>query len=150
MTDQDHAPEGPVPGDIIEFATDAGPRHAQVTHLRAPYPDVFRAIAPNPAATTPAEIAKGKTAFTAMVELGSALRHDGAALRVIGHATIPQESRAFPTFRLPIRNRDGEIVYWWMWDGEGLSVAPEAEETDLPIREILPVVELKKRLADLR
>ena len=150
MTDQDHAPEGPVPGDIIEFDTDAGPRHAQVTHLRAPYPDVLRAIAPNPTATTPAEIANGKTVFTAMVELSRGLRDNGSALRVIGHATIPGESRAFPTFRLPIRNRDGEIVYWWMWDGEGLMVAPEAGETDLPIREILPVAELKKRLAVLR
>lgn len=150
MTEQDRTPEGAVPGDIVEIETEAGVRHVQVTHLRAPYPDVLRAIAPNPAAANPVEIAKGKTAFTAMVELSRALRDDSVAMRVIGHATIPQEHRAFPTFRLPIRNRDGEIVYWWMWDGEGLTVAPEAAETDLPIREILPVAELKKRLAVLR
>jgi len=150
MTDQAAASNGPAPGDIIEVSTQNGPRHVQITHLRAPYPDVLRAIVPTPCATDPVDIAKGKTAFTAMVELGPALRDDRFSMRMIGHATIPHDSRAFPLFRLPIRNRAGEIVYWWTWDGEGLTVAPDAGETNLPIREILPVAELEKRLAALR
>lgn len=136
------------PGDIVAVDTTNGLRHVQITHLRAPYPDVLRAIDPT-GAERPEDIAKGKTAFIAMVELGRALRDDTVATRIIGHATIPQNDRAFPTFRLPIRNKAGEIVYWWTWDGEGLSVAPEAGETDLPIREILPVGALRTRLANL-
>lgn len=139
----------PTPGDIVEIDTEAGPRHVQITHLRAPYPDVVRAILPGPGAADPAAIAKWRTGFIAMVEFGRSFRDDGGSMRVIGHATIPREARRFPTFRLPIRNRDGDIVYWWMWDEEGLTVAPEAGDTDLPIREVLPVETLKKRLVEL-
>lgn len=152
MTYQDRTQSSDIPklapGDIVAIDTDRGIRHAQITHLRAPYPDVLRAIEPT-GASEPADIAKGKTAFIAMVELARALRDETVSTRVIGHATIPQADRAFPTFRLPIRNKAGEIVYWWAWDGEGLSVAPEAGVTDLPIREILPVARLRARLADL-
>lgn len=136
------------PGDIVSVETESGLRHVQITHLRAPYPDVLRAIEPM-GSDQPEDIAKGKTAFIAMVELARALRNERVGTMLIGHATIPQEDRAFPIFRLPIRNKAGEIVYWWTWDGEGLSVAPDAGDTNLPIREILPVEELRKRLADL-
>ncbi len=149
MTDPAKTPPRIAPGDIIAIETAAGTRHVQITHLRAPSPDVLRAIAPEAGAEGATAIAKGKTAFTAMVELARALRDEAAAVRVIGHATIPQESRAFPLFRLPIRNREGEIVYWWTWDGEGLAVSPDAGETDLPIREILPFDLLKERLSRL-
>lgn len=137
------------PGDIVAIDTGTGPRHLQVTHLRAPYPDVVRAIRPIVGATTPEDIAKGETAFTAMVELTPTLNSDTTSARVVGHATIPQAHRPFPTFRMPIRNRQGEIVYWWTWDGQGLSVAPDAGETDLPIREIVPVETLRHRLSEL-
>ena len=82
------------PGDIVAIATPNGVRHVQVTHLRAPYPDVLRAIEPVPAAETPEQIAKGKTAFIAMVELASAFRDTAVSTRVVGHATIPQDCRA--------------------------------------------------------
>lgn len=151
-----HLPQSPkagtdrlAPGDILEITTDAGPRHLQVTHVRAPYPDVIRAIAPVSGARSATEIAKGKTAFTAMVELSRALSDEAAQTRTIGHAPVPEDARAFPLFRLPIRNRDGEIVYWWHWDGEGLRVAPEAGDSDLPTREVMPMVRLRARLSTL-
>ncbi|MDU8945719.1 hypothetical protein [Ovoidimarina sediminis] len=134
------------PGDIVAIETGAGTAHVQITHLRAPYPDVLRAIRPN-GASAPDEIAKGETAFVAMVELARALKKQSASVRVIGHATIPKADRAFPVFRMPIRNKAGEIVYWWTWDGDGLSVSPEAGDTDLPIREIMTVSALCERLA---
>lgn len=151
-----HLPHGPdagpvplAPGDILEISTDAGPRHVQVTHVRAPYPDVVRAIAPVSGARSADEIARGDTVFTAMVELSRALSEEGAQARPIGHAPLPEAARTFPLFRLPIRNRDGEIVYWWHWDGEGLSVAPDAGDSDLPIREVMPMARLRARLAAL-
>jgi hypothetical protein len=137
------------PGDIIAIETSAGRRHVQVTHIRAPYPDVVRAITPAANTSTPDEIAKGDTAFSAMVELGKALRDDAVKTTVIGRADVPAAARPFPLFRLPIRNRAGEIVYWWHWDGEGLTVAPDAGDSDLPIREVLPVAQLEARLSDL-
>ena len=139
----------PQPGDVIAVETDRGTRYIQVTHLRSPYPDVIRAIRPPLGADAAEDIAKGATAFVAMVELGRALRDEMIATRVIGHATIPPDNRAFPTFRLPIRNKAGEIVYWWTWDGEGLSVAPGAADMDIPIREIVPTEALRQRLAGL-
>lgn len=151
MSDQSANPTAraaPKPGDIVAFETASGTRHVQVTHLRAPYPDVLRAIVPN-GGSAPQEIATGRTAFIAMAELARAFAGGTEGARIVGHAPIPQEARAFPAFRLPIRNRAGEIVYWWMWDGDGLSIAPDADDTDLPIREVLPVDDLRRRLAGL-
>jgi|TARA_Y100000022_G_scaffold86847_1_gene74842 hypothetical protein len=138
----------PVPGDIIAVDTGTGTAYVQITHLRAPYPDVLRAINPV-AGTGPEEIAKGNTAFVAMVELARALADPCIETRIIGHATIPPADRAFPLFRMPIRNKAGDVVYWWTWNGEALAVAPDAGETDLPIREILPLDDLRKRLTAL-
>jgi len=152
MSDNIQTTETPprlAPGDIIAIDTAAGVRHVQVTHLRAPYPDVLRAIRPTSGAEAANEIAAGDTAFCGMVELARAFHDDGGAVRRRGHATIPEADRAFPLFRLPIRNRAGEIVYWWTWDGDSLSVAPEAAASDLPIREVLPLTALSDRLEAL-
>lgn len=137
------------PGDILAFETQKGARYAQVTHLRAPYPDVLRVLNPVQGTASAEELAKGETAFVAMVELGKAMQDDTARPRVIGSAAIPQAHKDFPTFRLPIRNKAGEIVYWWMWDGDGLSVAPDDVDMVLPIREVMPVSVLMERLAAL-
>ena len=45
--------------------------------------------------------------------------------------------------------RAGGIVYWWVWDGEGLSVAPDTDDANLPIREVLPLDALRRRLSEL-
>lgn len=140
----------PAPGDIIAIDTGVGIAHVQITHMREPYPDVLRAIRPAPAAGNgPEEIAKGKTAFVAMVELANALTDPSIETRIIGHATIPQADRAFPLFRLPVRNKAGDVVYWWTWNGEALALAPDAGKIDLPIREVLPLNDLRKRLSKL-
>lgn len=139
----------PSPGDVIAIETDRGTRYVQVTHLQSPYPDVVRAIRPPLGADAAEELAKGATAFIAMVELGRALRDEAVSAKVIGHAVIPQDCRAFPTFRLPIRNKAGEVVYWWAWDGSSLRVAPEAADSDMPVREIVSVDVLRCRLAEL-
>lgn len=137
------------PGDIVAIGTSSGPRHVQVTHVRPPYPDVVRAIRPVEGARSKDEIARGDTAFAAMVELAKAIDDGTAKTTVIGRAAVPERYRGFPVFRLPIRNKAGEIVYWWHWDGEGLTVAPEGGDSDLPIREVLPMARLEARLADL-
>ena len=136
------------PGDIVAIETARGTRHVQITHLHPPYPDVLRAIAPN-GCSQPEDIAKGRTSFTAMVELSRAFDEQSLSLRIVGHATIPQGDRQFPKFRVPIRNKAGEILYWWTWDGEGLSVATDTDTAGLPTREVVPVEALSLRLAEI-
>lgn len=143
------ASKRPSPGDIIAVETEKGTRHIQVTHLRSPYPDVVRAIRPARDVESPEAIAQGATAFVAMVELGRALRDGAVSTKVVCHATIPAEHRQFPTFWLPIRNKAGDVVYWWTWDGGELKVAPETADGGVPLREIVPITTLRARLAEL-
>lgn len=138
------------PGDVVAIETESGARHVQVTHARAPYPDVIRAIRPGRPVASAEAVAAGETAFAAMVELARSLRENPETTRRIGSAPIPASCQAFPTFRVPIRNRTGSVVYWWTWDGDGLAVAPEAAESDLPLREVTPFDALRARLAGLR
>ncbi|WP_436643063.1 hypothetical protein [Microbaculum sp. FT89] len=142
-------PVVPSPGDVIAIETEKGMRHVQVTHHCSPYPDIVRAVHPVFRAGPAEDIAKGKTAFTAMVELSGALQDKAARTKLIGRASVPSECREFPTFRLPIRNRDGEVVYWWAWDGEELRILPDAADEELPIREVVPIDALRMRLAEL-
>lgn len=129
------------PGDLVEIATEKGLSYAQITHNHPSYPPVVRAIA-GLHDTRPEDLAaitRGETAFVAMIPLDGAMKQVGAVFEVVGHVDIPEEQRAFPTFRMPIRDKKGEIVYWWFWDGRGLSYDTEldaAQET-LPLREVM-------------
>jgi hypothetical protein len=40
---------------------------------------------------------------------------------------------------MPIRDKKGEIIYWWLWDGRGLSYDVELTEAQdaLPLREVM-------------
>ncbi len=129
------------PGDLVEIKTGKGLAYAQITHNHPSYPPVVRAIA-GIKQTRPddvAAIAQEETAFVAMIPLDGAMRHAGAPFEVIGHVEIPEDQRAFPTFRMPIRDKKGEIVYWWFWDGRGLSYDTEldAAQEKLPLREVM-------------
>ena len=131
------------PGDIVEIETDGGLAHVQVTHNHGSYPEVVRVLK-GLRDSRPADLeklAQSASVFTAMLPLGAAIekgRVDGAR---IGTAAIPEEHKAFPTFRMPIRNRRGEVSYWWLWDGEGLRYETELDEkaADLPMREVMSV-----------
>lgn len=140
---------GIVPGAVVVIDTAVGPRAVQVTHARSPYPEVVRALAPGPGTGDAAGWAARPTAFAVMAELSRAIARGDVAGRVIGHAPVPDGDRAFPTFHTPIRDRTGAVVYWWAWDGEGLSIASEAGEAARPLREITGAAELRDRLAAL-
>ncbi|MCC5999946.1 MAG: hypothetical protein JJU19_03675 [Pararhodobacter sp.] len=139
------------PGDIVEIETPAGLAYVQVTHNHASYPEVVRALAglhsQRPADLT--GLAQGKTAFTGMIPLGEMLASGRLPGRRLGPVTVPREARAFPTFRTPIRDRQGDVVYWWFWDGEGLhySTDPGTESQDWPLREVIGAKDLIARLA---
>jgi hypothetical protein len=52
---------------------------------------------------------------------------------------------------MPIRDKQGEIVYWWFWDGRGLSYDAEldAEQAKLPLREVMSGKRFLQLLSDM-
>ena len=138
-------------GDLVEIETTAGPRHVQVTHCPPAYPAVLRALATGPSTEGSScnGLARRKTAFVAMSALLPALVSGALTGRRLGSALVPEADRAFPVFRLPIRDRTGQPVYWWHWDGDGLRLAPEGAPDDLPLREVMSPADLAARLAKL-
>ncbi|MFP1631054.1 hypothetical protein ACLB6G_04890 [Zhengella sp. ZM62] len=138
------------PGDIVEIDTDAGHAYVQVTHDHPSYPEVVRAL-PGLHRKRPADLAALAAApggFTAMLPLGAALEQGRIAGRRIGAAPVPAPFRPFPTFRMPVRDRQGNVAYWWLWDGEGLRHVGELEEAQsgLPMREVMTAQAFLARL----
>lgn len=131
------------PGTLVEIETAAGLAYLVVSHRHPLYGEVLRGLAglyrERPEA--PAMLARAPVQFTAMSPLSEAMAAGRVAASVIGRTALPQSLRCFPVFRMPIRDRAGGVVYWWYWDGEGLSLAPPpgAEPAALPLREITPV-----------
>lgn len=141
------------PGDIVEIDTPAGLAYVQVTHNHTSYPEVVRALAGlhRKRPTDLAALAQGRTAFTGMMPLGEMLASGRLPGRRLGRVGLPEDARAFPTFRTPIRDRQGDVVYWWFWDGEGLhyNADPGADSRDWPLREVIGAQDLMARLAAL-
>ncbi|MGR3502483.1 hypothetical protein [Pseudaestuariivita sp.] len=125
------------PGDFLAVETPAGTRHVQVTHLAAPYPPVLRALK--------GDIAEAETAFVAMADL----RTDDARITRIARADVPIADRAFPTFRLAVRDLSGQPLYWWYWSGDGLRLAPDPVDMRLPLRQITPLEDVIAALAQV-
>lgn len=141
------------PGEIVEIKTEAGLRYVQVTHRHTSYPEVVRAIK-GLYATRPdlAELGCADTAFTALCPVSDILGSGNMDAEAIGHVHLPEYATAFPTFRTPIKDRHGDVVYWWFWDGEGLrfDANPGAETDDWPQREVIGARELLSRLSEIR
>lgn len=129
------------PGDIVEIDTDSGLAYVLVTHDHASYPTVVSGLATGckQRPDNLDDLAKaGAYLFTVMIPLEAALRklgHRGALVRSI---TLPPAAARFPTFRMPIRDKQGNIVYWWFWDGRGLSYSVDLDEEQsvMPLREV--------------
>ena len=143
-----------VPGDIVEIPTSDGLAYLQVTHDHPSYPPVIRALS-GLFSERPADLLKllqEPPAFVAMIPLESALARLGIKANLAEHAEIPASDRAFPTFRMPIYDKSGEIVYWWLWDGDGLSydVDFDAHHNDLPLREVLSAQQFLLKLTNTK
>ncbi|MGB3337914.1 MAG: hypothetical protein WBA73_12115 [Devosia sp.] len=135
-------------GEVVEIETPAGLRHVQVLAVRAPYPEILRAIRPG-AATDAASLAARPTAFAAMTDLGRALSRGEVKGRLLGRAPAPEDGPELTTFRIPVRNPRGGIAYWWLWDEDGLRLDPDDGPSDRASREITSIARLIDRLAAL-
>ena len=129
------------PGDIIEVRTDRGLVYVHMTHHHESYPPVIRLLA-GLHKTRPDDLAalvSGEVRLTAMIPLDTALARLGLSHEKGGQAELQPAEHRFPTFRMPIRDHQGQVVYWWFWDGQGLSHASELDEMQktLPLREVM-------------
>jgi hypothetical protein len=108
------------------MSTPEGLAYVQVTHTHVAYPEVVR-ILPGIYKDRPAlaVLSSAKTRSVVMMPLGGALQHGKIEGARIGTAEIPAPDKKFPTFKMPIRGKKGEIVYWWLWEGEGLTYTLE-------------------------
>lgn len=141
------------PGDVIEIETAHGLAYLQVTHRHPVYPNVVRAISglhqrrPGDLAA----LAQAPTAFTGLIPIAEMLHSLALRGSHIGHAPVPEADSQFPTFSTPIRDRHGDVVYWWYWNGSALSyeVDEQPEAANRPRREVIGARELTQRLAGL-
>ena len=80
----------------------------------------------------------------------SAIEAERVAARKIGSASLDAAHRTFPRFKMPIRDRQGAIAYWWFRDGDTLSydADPDAAGEDMPMREVMSVARFLGRIAE--
>ncbi len=141
-----------MPGDLVEIGVGGRKAYAQITHNHSSYPPVVRALSGlhDKRPDDLDALAAGDTAFVAMIPLATALTRAGAKFEVLGRHPVPDAHRDFPTFRMPIRDKQGEVVYWWFWDGRGLSYDVELTEVQetLPMREVMTGARFLELLQD--
>lgn len=139
------------PGDIVEISTTRGLAYLQVTHLHSAYPEIVRAL-PGLHAHRPENLdllVQLPTRFIVITPLAAGIRDHHLSGTLIGNWSIPNSDRAFPQFRTPIRTSDGEILYWWHWDGDTLRHTTAIDQSsELPIREVVHPEALLTRLID--
>lgn len=139
------------PGDIIEVEIQNGLTYLQVISLHPSYPEVIRHIE-GVYLSRPADLefmTAHQSRILGMAPVANLIESGSIIGRKVGTANIPQNCRAFPTFQLPIRNKQGQVVYRWFWDGEGIwyDSNPKAEKNqDFPIREVMTANMLLERI----
>ena len=138
------------PGDIVEIGTDKGLVYVHLTHEHPSYPPVVRLLKGVHAAQ-PDDIpghARDNVFYTAMIPLVSALNRIGVSHRKVGELALTGSDRDFPTFGMPIRDKQGNVVYWWFWDGRGLTYSSEleAQQDSLPLREVMSASTMMEKL----
>lgn len=129
-----------LPGDIVEVETPKGLAYVQLTHTHPSYPPVVKFLKgtyqdrPNNVA-----VLADEKAPVAMLPLTGALTKLGLKHVRVANTDIPFGEQKFPIFRMPIRGKKGEILYWWFWDGQGLTFSSELVERQdqLPMREVM-------------
>lgn len=129
------------PGELAEIDLPGGRGYALATHVHDAYPEILR-IVPGPRIARPddlaalaAEAAAGGE--TTLYPLGAALAAGRIAGRVVARLALPPALAAFPAFKTPVRDRDGAPIYWWLWDGGGVTpCADEAALARAPLREV--------------
>lgn len=139
-----------LPGEVIEITMNGSYAHLQVTHDHPSYPPVVRVLKGLSSEPWPGPDSAGGTesAFKVLIPLKAALARAGCPAQSLGQAPLPEVDRVFPTFKTPVRGRDGTVLYWWFWDGEILSHGGDnGAAADFPMREVTGAAALLGRIA---
>jgi len=140
------------PGDIIEIEIESGFTYLQVTGLHPPYPEVIRHIEgvyPNKLSDFEF-MAKRQSKIIGMAPVASLIEEGSVIGRKVGTAKIPECFRAFPTFQMPICDSEGNVIYLWFWDGDGIWYDDETtsvSEQELPKRQVMTAKMLLEKLS---
>jgi len=136
------------PGDIIEVEIQKGLTYLQIVSLHPSYPEVIRHIK-GVYPSTPSDLevmAKRQSRIIGMAPIAGLIEEGSVIGRKIGTANIPQNFRAFPTFQISIRDREGQFIYSWFWDGEGIWYDSNLASTNgqkFPKREVMTAKDRK-------
>ncbi|HEY3332327.1 MAG TPA: hypothetical protein VGK19_20020 [Capsulimonadaceae bacterium] len=106
-------------GDIVEIRTKRGLAYAQFTHNHEKFGSLLRVLEGfyQEAPRDLNAVANSRSRFQTFFPLGAAV-HRGI-VSILGNAAIPDEAKAFPTFRSGSRDLGTmTIKNWWLWDGE--------------------------------
>lgn len=122
------------PGDLVELRFVEGVARGRVDMVARPYPPAItfephEVDAPGPPVET----------ITLLVSLDAAAR--SGRVQKIGWAPP-----APPRFRVPVRDRSGQVLYEWVWDGVRLQLPETKIRSRWPLREIVPYDRVWARL----
>lgn len=133
-------------GAIVEIRTAKGLAYAQYTHRHPSCGEVVRLL---PGLHRKRQqdfdaLVQSQTSKYLLVPLKKALAGEGAPLAIVGWQALPPSEQRFPTFRMAICDRQGNVLYWWLWDGAAVWPRTELteDEQQLPFRVVRSVEEL--------
>ena len=127
------------PGDVFEVEHETGFRYVQLRACDAVYGDVLDVDTQTYADPTedPNRLTFSKTVIFPL----SAASNEGLNVKCIGRARMPK--LGMPAFKVAVRDANGEPIYWWIWKGGGITLAPpDCDLDDLPDRRILRMADL--------
>jgi len=108
-------------GDLIEIPTPKGMAYAQYTHKHNNPPKFgpLLRVFPGLYDERPddfSRIVNLKPQIITFFPLGAACNRK--IVTIVSNEPVPEEAKAFPTFRSGIRDREGKVNCWWLWDGQ--------------------------------
>ncbi len=105
-------------GDVIELNTSKGMVYLHCIHEHPDYGLLFRVL-PGFYRSRPdrlIDLSEKQELFFVFLDLDDAFTNYGAS--VVGHLSIPEHCKSFPTFKIGAKDIPTGKTRWWLWDGK--------------------------------
>ena len=135
------SPNAIAPGSIVEIELTSGFGYVEVCHLHDTYPEVLKVCTKKFA--EPVEIPQALVfdqicIFPLTMVIASGKLPGKIIYENVGNNSRFNKAPSFPLFKFAVRDKDGEELYWWLWDGENLELAgKDTVLSDLPERRVM-------------